>query len=290
MPPVKDDVVQRLSGEVERLRRENEELLRELEDSYAQLTAVMQVSQDETRIAYGELQEKLVVLEKKLVELSFLSDVGEALASEVDLGRLRRAIVEKICLILPVDLVSLHLVQEPDACVQRERDVVREVGLDATHTEGLRRTMEHLDREGSGPLLVADLNAASDVAGLRLRPDARSAACVPLRAGRFLGMLVLNSRMRANFRDDQEPLLAAFGSQAAAALENALRIRRYQDLLLRLAPAHGLTLDEIRRCAVPWRDAADGPASEALRHELQALLRDDPDPAAETGPSRKEDS
>jgi GAF domain-containing protein len=287
---VKEDVVRRLSDEVERLRHENEELLGELENSYAQLTAVMQVSQDETRIAYGELQEKLVVLEKKLVELSFLSDVGEALGSEFDLPCLQRAIVEKICLILPVDLVSLHLAHEPGACVQRERDVVRETPLDSRQAESLQRLMNRLDRDGAGPLLVSDLSQAPDEAGLRLRPDARSAACVPLRAGRLLGMLVLNSRLRANFREDQEPLLAAFGSQSGAALENALRIRRYQDVLLGLTRAQHVSIEEIRRCAGAALDAAAAAENEALRHELHALLRDGRTGAAEGGPGRKGDS
>ena len=72
-PAVKEPALQRLGAEVTRLRRENDALLRELETAYAQLTAVLQVSQDETRIAYSELQEKLVVQEKKLVELGYLS-------------------------------------------------------------------------------------------------------------------------------------------------------------------------------------------------------------------------
>jgi GAF domain-containing protein len=287
---VKEDVVRTLSEEVERLRRENEELLRELENSYAQLTAVMQVSQDETRIAYGELQEKLVVLEKKLVELSFLSDVGEALAAQVELPQLQRAIVEKICLILPADLVSLHLAHVPEACVQRERDVVREMSLDLAQMERLRRVLARLDRDGAGPLLVADLSLDPEDAALCLRADARSAACVPLRAGHLLGMLVLNSRLRANFREDQEPLLAAFGSQAAAALDNALRVRRHQDLLLRLARQHGLGIAEIRRCAIAPSDDSAAESAPELRRELQDLLHDQATTPGGGSPSRKGES
>jgi hypothetical protein len=116
---MRESVVQLLTQELETLRRENEALLRELENSYAQLTAVMQVSQDETRIAYAELQEKIVVLEKKLFELSFLSSVGSAFSEAADLPALRRQVVEKICLILPTDLVVLHLVHVRGSTLRR---------------------------------------------------------------------------------------------------------------------------------------------------------------------------
>jgi GAF domain-containing protein len=267
MPSVNQSAALRLADEIDALRRENEALLRELENAYAQLTAVLQVSQDETRIAYSELQEKLVVQEKKIVEMTFLSSVGEALAVESDLHRLRHLVVEKIALIMPVDLALLQLTAEPELGVQRERDLVREVHFDRGRLEALSRLAEALEAEGRGSLLAADLDADSWGPALRQRPDARSAACLALRAaGRPIGLLVLNSRLRANFRDDQEPLLGAFGHQAAAALAHALRLRRHRDLIVRLMATHGWSGAELERCAT-----SDPPAG-ANQTELAEVL------------------
>lgn len=234
--------------EIEALRRDNEALLAELENAYAQLTAILQVTQDETRIAYSELQEKVVVLEKKLFELSFLSSVGTTFAVEPDLATLRRRIVEKLCLILPVDLVSLHLVDTPGSCTQRQREVVREVELEPAAQAAIDATLRRLDRDGMGSLLVDDLDAAPEDAGLRLRPDARSAAAVPLRGIRLVGLLILNSRLRSNFRSDQEPFLGAFGAQAAAAVENALRHACLQDVVARLLVQRDIDVETLVAC------------------------------------------
>ena len=257
MSLVNDPAVHRLTEEIDTLRRENEALLRELENAYAQLTAILQVSQDETRIAYSELQEKLVVQEKKLVELSFLSNAGDALLDESELEPLRRLVVEKICLIVPIDLVLLHLHSDPRIAIQRERDLVREVTLERARQEALAGLARTFETERRAVWLVPDLDREPAAAALRMRPDARSAACLALRSGgRDIGLLVLNSRLRANFRDDQEPLLEAFAHQAAAALAAARRLAAYRDLVARLMAAHGLGPEALGQYA---RDA-DGPA------------------------------
>jgi hypothetical protein len=267
---VNDSGVQHLAQEIDALRRENEALLRELENAYAQLNAVLQVSQDETRIAYGELQEKLVVQEKNLVELAFLSSAGEALLAEGDLARLRRLVVDKIRLLLPADLVLLQLAQAPEAVVQRERDLVREVELDRAAASALASLGRSMDAEGRATLLVPDLDADERRRLLRLRPDARSAAAVALRAGgTWIGLLVLNSRLRANFRDDQEQLLAAFAHQAAAALAGAIRLQRHRDLLARVVVSAGLDPAALARCTA---DANPPPAPPNLQIALVRVL------------------
>lgn len=242
MSTVNDPAV---TNELDSLRRDNEALLRELENAYAQLTAVLQVTQDETRIAYSELQEKVVILEKKLFEVSYLSSVATTLTAEPDLSMLQQRIVEKLCLILPVDLVSLHLVDAPGSCTQRQREVVREVALEPQAQAAIQQILQRLDRDGVGSLLVDDLDTAPGDELLRLRPDARSAAAVPLRGSRLVGLLLLNSRMRANFRSDQEPLLGAFGAQAAAAVESALRYGWLQDVLARVLVHRNLDLEAL---------------------------------------------
>jgi len=268
MSTMKESVVQLLTQELETLRRENEALLRELENSYAQLTAVMQVSQDETRIAYAELQEKIVILEKKLFELSFLSSVGSAFTEAADLPSLHRQVVEKICLILPTDLVVLYLVHEAGGSTVRERDVVRHVEIEAAWRERLVATLARVDQEGV--VLVSDLDATAGGESLRLRPDARSAAAIPLHAGHLLGVLVLNSRLRSNFRPDQEPMLAAFGVQAAAVLESALRLEVHHELLARLLLARDVPVEALRAAAT----GAIDPTRRATAHALRAAVRE----------------
>ena len=271
MSLVNDPAVQHLANEIDALRRENEALLRELENAYAQLTAVLQVSQDETRIAYSELQEKLVVQEKKLVELSFLSSAGDALLDENELGPLRRLVVEKICVLLPIDLVLLHLHHDPRIAVQRERDLVRELTLDRTRQEALASLAMLFETDRRSTWLVPDLDIEPGAAALRMRPDARSAACLALRAGgRSIGLLVLNSRLRANFRDDQEPLLEAFAHQAAAVLASAVRFEGLRNLLLRVMAAHAVDAAELERCVHNPEPPA---ASAALRAAIDRCCR-----------------
>jgi len=217
--------------ELQALRAENAQLLRELENAYAQLTAVMQVSQDETRIAYSELQEKLVVLEKKLFETDLLADVGETLMSETRLEQLRHCIVEKICLSLPVDLAAMHLRHDLQEGTHRERDMVFECWADGELLEKLQQCVA-IAQKRPKPLIVTDLRQEKEYAALQLRPDARSAALVPLRTDHFLGVLILNSRLPSNFRLDQEPLLDTFGTQASEALMHALRRRRLENIIV----------------------------------------------------------
>jgi GAF domain-containing protein len=235
--------------EIEGLRRENEALLRELENTYAQLAAVLQVSQDETRIAYSELQDKLVVQEKKLVELAFMDGAQDALLDERDPVALRRLALDKICLIVPVDLAVVSLFPDLSRCLQRERDMVREVVADRARLEALESMVRRVEHGGRAVWLVTDLDADPAAAALRLRPDARSAACLALRArGRLYGLLVLNARLRANFRDDQEPLLASFAHFVAAALAQALERRRCRRAVAALLQAHGLGVAALSAC------------------------------------------
>lgn len=257
--------------EVESLRRENEALLRELENTYAQLAAVLQVSQDETRIAYSELQDKLVVQEKKLVELAFMDGAQEALLEERNVDAIRRLALDKICLIVPVDLAVLALLPDLSRCLQRERDMVREVAADRARQDALGSLVRRVEQGGRAVWLVADLQAEPHAALLRLRPDARSAACLALRAcGRLFGILVLNARLRANFRDDQETLLGSFAHQLAAALAHALETARHRAAIATLLQRHRLGIAALEAClrAVD-RDGAPGDAAlvEAV-HEL----------------------
>jgi GAF domain-containing protein len=246
--------------EFESLRRENEALLRELENTYAQLAAVLQVSQDETRIAYSELQDKLVVQEKKLVELAFMDGAQEALLEERDVDALRRLTLDKICLIVPVDLAVLALLPDLSRCLQRERDVVREVAADRARQDALAALVRRVEPGGRAVWLVADFEADPSAALLRLRPDARSAACLALRArGRLFGVLILNARLRANFRDDQETLLGSFAHQVAAALAHAQETARHRATIAALLKRHQLGVPALEAClrAVD-RDGAPG--------------------------------
>jgi len=241
----------------EALRRENDALLHELENSYAQLAAVLQVSQDETRIAYAELEEKLVVQEKKLVELAFLGGALEAFLDEGDPDALRRTVLDKICLLLPVDLAFLALRPDLAGGLKRERDVVRAAAPDRARRDAMEAVLRRVEQSGRAVWLVPDLDADPSAAILRLRPDARSAACLALRArGRLLGILLLNSRLRANFRDDQEPLLDTFAHHAAAALHAALEMQLHRAVVAELVRRSGMTEVALETAI---RAAAQGP-------------------------------
>jgi GAF domain-containing protein len=257
--------------EVVALRAENAQLLHELENAYAQLTAIMQVSQDETRIAYSELQEKLVVLEKKLFEVDLMADVGNALAFETHLESLRHTIVEKICLAVPVDLVALHLEEEPREGTHRERDLVFETWIEGDLLQRIRQAMASM-RDRPYPLIVADLHEDADHRPLRLRPDARSAAALPLRSGRFLGLLILNSRLPSNFREDQEPLLAGYARQASIALRHALNRRRLENALVHILRQQRLPLELL---AEGHRVRMEDPRFDRVQEAVRRLSSED---------------
>jgi hypothetical protein len=257
----------------EALRRENEALLRELEHSYAQLAAVLQVSQDETRIAYAELQEKLVVQEKKLVELAFLGGALDALLEERDTDVLRRTLLDKICLLVPVDLALLAILPDLEHGLQRERDVVRETTATQERCEAIEAIVRRVEQGGRAVWLVPDLDADPSAAPLRLRPDALSAACLALRArGQLIGVLLLNARLRANFRDDQEPLLGTYAHHAAAALDHAIELRHHRAVLAELARRHGWTDQEL---ADAVRIAQRSKLNPKLDAVARAFLRSD---------------
>jgi hypothetical protein len=259
-------------SEIDRLRRENEALLRELENTYAQLAAVLQVSQDETRIAYSELQDKLVVQEKKLVELAFMDGAQEAFLEERDVQALRRLALDKICLIVPVDLAVLALYPDLSQCLQRERDVVRQVSADRARQDALGAMLRRIEQGGRAVWLAADLDADPSAAVLRLRADARSAACLALRAhGHLYGVLVLNSRLRANFRDDQEPLLGTFAHEVAAAFAHAFEISRCRRAVTALLQRHQLGVAALAGC-LRALDDGDEPDARLLDTVTELLL------------------
>jgi len=258
------------STDAEALRRENEALLRELENSYAQLAAVLQVSQDETRIAYAELQEKLVVQEKKLVELAFLGGALDALLEERDTEALRRTLLDKICLLVPVDLAVLVILPDLDHGLQRERDVVRETTVTRERSEAIESIVRRVEQGGRAVWLVPDLDADASAAPLRLRNDALSAACLALRArGQLIGLLLLNARLRANFRDDQEPLLGTYAHHAAAALDHAIELRHHRAVLAELSRRHGWTEQELADVVRVAQRSKPGPKLDAVTRAFQ---------------------
>lgn len=274
--------------EAETLRRENEALLRELENTYAQLAAVLQVSQDETRIAYSELQDKLVVQEKKLVELAFMDGAQEALLEERNVDALRRLALDKICLIVPVDLAVLALCPDLSHCLQRERDLVREVPADRARQDAFESMLRRVEHGGRSVWLVSDLDSDPSAAILRLRPDARSAACLALRArGRLYGVLVLNARLRANFRDDQEPLLGTFGHEVAAALAHAFEVNRCRTVVAALLQRHQLGIGALAAC-LKAIDAGNQPVEARLLETVAALLATPELTGAKPAPSPSE--
>jgi GAF domain-containing protein len=145
------------------------------------------------------------------------------------------------------------------------------MSVEVAWRERLATTLARVDQEGV--VLVSDLDAVPGGESLRLRPDARSAAAIPLRAGHLLGVLVLNSRLRSNFRPDQEPMLAAFGVQAAAVLESALRLEVHHELLARLLLARDVPVEALRAAAAREIDSAQHATAQALRAAVREFSR-----------------
>jgi putative nucleotidyltransferase with HDIG domain len=209
--------------------------------------------------------EELLQAERELVE------AGINLSSILDLGELLNLIVELAASVVKAEAASLLL---RDA---KTGELVFEVALGAKSEDlvGVRIqpgqgvvgwVAEHLE-----PLLIAD--AQSDerfFAGMDRQTgfETRSLMCVPLKRGdRIIGALeMLNKQAGKLFTESDLELCAAFGSQAAVAIENARLIADKDEMFV-------ASVDNLAT-ALEFRDTETEGHSRRVREYTLAIARE----------------
>ncbi len=162
-------------------------------------------------------------------ELSACVELGKALTSELDAGRLLERILQKIKDLLPAMNWSLLLIEEKtnalrfELCIGLDIDLVRDIRIPLN--EGIAGRVASSQK----PLIVQNVQKSSFFSN---RVDqlsnytTRSIICVPLIfAGKSLGVIeVVNPR---HVKENTLSLLSIIADYAAIAVEN---MRRYQKI------------------------------------------------------------
>jgi signal transduction histidine kinase len=210
--------------------------------------------------AIGGEADKLAMLQhaqQDLRELHLLYEVGQALASNLDLGSLLEDIKKRVPDVMGAERCSIMLIDEV------KRDLVL-VTVD-THTSEPREFRIPLDRGIAGWVAVHGIGQiVNDVEqdprwfdGVSRDVDfvTRSIVCSPMRSGeRIVGVMqVLNKNNHELFTEQDLRLLTTLAAQAAIAVENARLVRSLKEERDRLLAKEA----EVR--AAIARDLHDGP-------------------------------
>ncbi|MDI6807611.1 MAG: HD domain-containing protein [Candidatus Eisenbacteria bacterium] len=212
-----------IDPEVLRLREENLALMDELEGAYQELAQVVQVSKEETDVAYAELRTKIVELEHRVGELVRLGEVGKVLSSELRLDVLMNVLMAKV-----EDLVKYDVACFMVGCGNGEYEIVAERGIE----KGLVGRKGKIGEVGGEVLIVGDFERAGEAVGsFRLIPEARSGVVMEMGRQGY-GLLVLNSYERETFKESAKVFLLAFATQASIAIENAKLYKNLEKIVV----------------------------------------------------------
>jgi signal transduction histidine kinase len=235
----------------------------------------------------GSLIEEFALTRRRLGQLSLFYQVGQSLATTVELDRLLADIMEVSANVMNSAASSIMLIdEETDELVF---EVSHGSGSEALRQQRLRIGLDEgiagwVATHGQ-PIVVNDVT--KDPRFSR-RVDARtgfltrSIAAVPLRVkGKIIGVLeVLNKHSEDGFDDEDLQLMSTIAAQAAIAIENARLLRSVREEQERIIEAQ----ESIRREVA--RDLHDGPVqllaaiSMSLDH-LGRLLQFRPEAALE---------
>lgn len=168
-------------------------------------------------------------IQRRAEELALLNEIGHALSSTVDLESALTLIMERVNVMLKVEVGSLLLVDE------EAEELVFQIALGerAEHVKPLRPRMGQgiagrVAQTGQ-PLLIPDArqdasrHKAIDVStGL----VTRSVLCVPMIArGEIIGVIEVINKLEGTFTEHDQSLLASIAGYAAVAIDNARLFR-----------------------------------------------------------------
>ena len=221
----------------EELRRERDELRAEVQELYEQLAAVIELSQQETGIAYSELKQKIADLERRVFELALLNNLAKATSSNLEVDELAKVILKRMASVFPIEAAVLLIDSKDDGPAVRATTGVRASEIP------VNQMLEIWEVAGKEPWIVDDLGESHTDEKLKLAASSACAAVVPLVAKDALqGVLLLNSADRGAFSGDRLTLLSTFGRQCGVAVSNAnlfgdlMELTRFNESVLQNIP------------------------------------------------------
>ncbi|HBY98251.1 MAG TPA: histidine kinase [Chloroflexi bacterium] len=198
--------------------------------------------------AIGGLLQELALTQSRLERAALLSEIGQALASTLDLPQLLQETMRQAMAIMQAQASSLMLLDnETNELVYEivhgaKRDQLRQFRMPITQgiAGWVARTGQPLivNDPGADPRFNRNVDRTTGFV-------TRSILCVPLQMkGRTIGVLqVLNKPSDSGFDEEDLELLRALASQAAIAVENARLYRNLQEEHDRIIEAQ----EEVRR-------------------------------------------
>jgi PAS domain S-box-containing protein len=256
----------------------------ELLEVFAEKAAI---ALENTRI-FEALEARTGELTRSVGELRALGEIGRAVSSTLDLGKVLSSIVAHAVELSSADGGTIYEFDEGEqAFVPRAN-----YGTDDGLVEELRRARVQLGGDSAVARAAAQraLVQIPDIAAdpgyrfreIMLEAGYRSLAAAPLvREDRVLGGLVVRRKQPGELPDEVVALLQTFADQSAVAIHNARlfdevqRQKRYSEALVEASPVAIATLDRGGR-VVSWNPGAERlfgwTAAEALGRELDDLV------------------
>ncbi len=175
-------------------------------------------------------------LEKKVEKLSIFHQVGKALTSTLDLQEVLTLIMGKISELLQPTTWSLLLVDEKlqellfRIAVGRESEKIKDTRIKIG--QGIAGWVA----QHGEPVICSDVSKdprfSADADG-RIYRNIKSVVCVPLSSKeRTLGVIELINCFEGTFPDEDLSMLTSLADYAAIAIENAMYVRRIQELTI----------------------------------------------------------
>lgn len=181
--------------------------------------------------AYGE-KTKLINLEinKKVLALSSLLQIGNLISSSTELPRVMDFITQKLSEVEEDSVAFLMLLDE----VSQEFKIMSSAGIDEAKSQGLAARQDEILPD----IMIADkdnLPKQKILDKFKTSLDLKNIITLPIIVARKqYGLLALgNKKDDFTFKDDERELLKVFMKQAAIAVENDLLIRKAKELAIK---------------------------------------------------------
>lgn len=183
-------------------------------------------------------------LERKIDELSALTEVSRTVNSSLELPQVLSSVVELSAAIMKMKACTVHILDEEHQCLRS----VANFGFPALEGKNLsldtslngravraRRPIAHCCREGMPGFCYE---------GLLLESGLCCALCVTLSSrGKTLGTLTVFSGEPHDFTDDEVELIGVLAAQVGNAIENASLYQKQKDLHLAIVQAFVAAID-----------------------------------------------
>lgn len=226
-----DDARDIANGNVNKMINvEREDEIGDLSSSLNIMTQKIKDNMEELK-AYGE-KTKLINIEinKKVLALSGLLQIGNLISSSADLHTVLNFITHKLS-DLEDDAVSFVMLVDE---VLGDFKIAASCNIDEAEAQGLAIKKSEIALQG----VIADKDNSSEspiLSNILVSLDLRNVAILPIVISRKqYGLLaVANRKQDFVFKDDEKELLKVFVKQAAIAIENDLLIKKTKELAVK---------------------------------------------------------